>query len=132
MHRIAPIMLFVAGIIHLLPLSGLFGAHHLARLYGIALEDPNLIILMRHRALSIALLGVLLLGASREPRLRVVACCAGLASTASFIALCWGAPGVNPNLDRIVAVDAIVAACLLVALATHVGAVYFPARKLRR
>ncbi len=39
MRRIVPVLLVIVGLIHLLPLSGLLGADHLARLYGIALED---------------------------------------------------------------------------------------------
>ena len=119
MHSITPILLFIVGLIHLLPLSGLLGADHLARLYGIMLDDPNLVILMRHRALSIALLGMLLLAAARERRLRVLACCAGLASTLSFMALGWNTPAVNPLIARVVVADALASVCLLVALALH-------------
>lgn len=122
MHRIAPILLFTVGLLHLMPLSGLLGPDHLARLYGITLDDPNLIILMRHRALSIALLGVLLLVAARERRLRAPACCAGLASTLSFMALGWNTPAHNPLIARIVVVDAVASACLLVALVLHLHA----------
>jgi hypothetical protein len=49
--------LIVAGLIHLLPVTGVIGAHPLTAMYGIPFTDPNLLILMRHRALMLGLLG---------------------------------------------------------------------------
>ena len=55
-------MLAVVAVIHLLPLSGVLGAGRLAALYGLPFDEPNLAILMRHRAVLFGLLGVFLLG----------------------------------------------------------------------
>lgn len=109
MHRVSQIMLIVAGIIHLLPLAGVMGPAHLARLYGVVLSDPDLIILMRHRA-------VLLAGAWRT-ELRPAAYGAGLVSVLSFLALAWSAGGYNPLIARVVAADVVAAVCLLLAVA---------------
>ena len=49
MQKITSALLILAGIIHLLPLPGVLGAARQSSLYGLALEEPNLLILTRHR-----------------------------------------------------------------------------------
>lgn len=117
MHRVSQIMLVVVGIIHLLPLAGVMGPAHLARLYGVVLSDPDLIILMRHRAVLLALAGALLLAGAWRTELRPAAYGAGLVSVLSFLALAWSAGGYNPLIARVVAADVVAAVCLLLAVA---------------
>ena len=62
-------MLIVVGVIHLLPLSGVLGGAQLFSLYGVPVDDPNLEILMRHRAVLFGLLGVFLVYAAFKPSL---------------------------------------------------------------
>jgi len=50
-------MLVVVGVIHLLPLSGALSETRLTALYGISFDDPNLAILLRHRAVLFGLPG---------------------------------------------------------------------------
>jgi hypothetical protein len=64
MHIIIKAMLIVAGVIHILPLPGLIGAMHLERLYGITFKEPNLLIMMRHRAILFGLLGAFMIYAA--------------------------------------------------------------------
>jgi hypothetical protein len=108
-------MLIVVGIIHLLPLSGVLGAERLTALYGVAFEEPNLLVLMRHRAVLFGLLGVLLLLAAARPALQPLALASGFVSVASFVWLAWSAGGVNAALGRVVMVDLVAIACLVVA-----------------
>ncbi len=108
-------MLIVVGIIHLLPLSGVLGAERLTALYGVAFAEPNLLVLMRHRAVLFGLLGVLLLLAAARPALQPYALASGFVSVASFVWLAWSAGGVNAALGRVVTVDLFAIACLVVA-----------------
>jgi hypothetical protein len=116
LHRVAAILLTIAGIIHLLPLPGLLGATYLERLYGVAVEDPNLLILMRHRAVMFGLVGLLLVAAAFKADLRGLAYAAGLASATSFLAIAYGVGGYNALIGRVVVADVVATACLLVAI----------------
>jgi len=61
MRYLISVMLVVVAIIHLLPLPGVLGSERLAALYGLSFDDPNLQILMRHRAVLFGLLGVFIM-----------------------------------------------------------------------
>jgi hypothetical protein len=115
MNRITMACLALAGIIHLLPLPGVLGAGRLGRLYGVAIDDPNLSILLQHRAVLFGLLGALLVAAAWRPELRALALIAGLASTVSFLVIAWTADGYNAPLARVVAADIVAVILLLVA-----------------
>jgi hypothetical protein len=115
LNRITIACLTLAGIIHLLPLPGLFGAGQLRRLYGIAVDDPNLAILLQHRAVLFGLLGALLVAAAFRPELRTVALIAGLVSTLSFLVIAWGVGGYNSPVARVVAADIVAVLLLLLA-----------------
>ena len=61
-------VLVLVGVVHLLPLIGVLGAARLEQLYQVRIDDPNLLLLMRHRALMFGLLGALLLSSSIRPQ----------------------------------------------------------------
>jgi hypothetical protein len=115
LNRITIACLALAGIIHLLPLPGVLGAGQLRRLYGVGADDPNLGILLQHRAVLFGLLGALLLAAAFRPELRTVALIAGLVSTVSFLVIALGVGGYNPQVTRVVAADGLAVVLLLVA-----------------
>jgi hypothetical protein len=116
LHRVAAILLIIAGIIHLLPLPGLLGATYLERLYGVAVEDPNLLILMRHRAVMFGLVGLLLVAAAFKADLRGLAYAAGLVSATSFLAIAYGVGSYNAMIGRVVVADVVATACMLMAI----------------
>ncbi len=115
-ERIITLMLLVISIIHLLPLSGLFGAERLSTLYGLTISEPNLEILMRHRAVLFGLLGTFFAYAAFKPSLQPIAFVAAFASVGSFFYLAFSVGGYNDAVARVVAADYIAAACLLVAV----------------
>jgi len=118
-NKLIALLLLVAGIIHLLPLAGVLGGERLNALYGLALDEPNLQILMRHRAVLFGLLGALLVAAAFIPGLRSLALIGGLLSVISFLLLAWSAPLYNEALRRVVVADWVALACLLLALPLH-------------
>ena len=119
MSKLVAVLLLIVGIIHLLPVVGVLGGDRLNSLYGLNLDEPNLQILMRHRAVLFGLLGALLIAAAFLPGLRTLALLAGLVSVGSFLLLAWGTPLYNEALRRVVVADWIALACLLLAAPLH-------------
>jgi hypothetical protein len=112
-NTLATALYLVVGLVNLLPVSGVLSTGRLEALYGVSVADPNLIVLMRHRAVLFGIVGALLIAAAFHPPLRVVAFVAGLVSMLSFVAIAYGASELNAELRRVVAVD-LVASLLLV------------------
>lgn len=109
-------MLMVVAFIHLLPLLGVLGATQLASLYGLDFSDPNLAILMRHRAVLFGLMGVFFLYAAIRPAVQPIAFVAGFVSIVSFLVLAWMTGDYNPQVARIFAGDVVALAALVVAV----------------
>ena len=127
MHYRISAMLVVVGIIHLLPLSSVLSAERLTALYGMSSNEPNLAILMRHRAVLFGILGAFLVFAAFQPRLQALAFVAGFASVTSFLWLAWSVGGYNPQLARVFLADVVALACLAIGAATYA---YLHMRKL--
>lgn len=111
--------LIVVGVIHLLPLAGAFGRGRLQALYDVKCDDPNLEILMRHRAVSIGLYGALALLAAFRPELQELAIVAGLVTVLSFVWFVWSSGGCNTKVIRVVKADLVALAGLAVAAAAR-------------
>jgi hypothetical protein len=105
--------LIIVGVIHLLPLAGVLGARRLEQLYGIAFDEPNLVILMRHRAVLFGLLGAFLVFSAFNPPSQSMAFLAGWISVLSFLVLARSTGGYNHQTARVVKADLIALACLL-------------------
>ena len=108
-------MLVIVGVIHLLPATGAGGVARLAALYGITATDPNLEILMRHRAILFGILGAYLIYAAFRPALQPLALVAGFVSVVSFLWLAYSVGQFNEQLSRVVAADVLALVCLGVA-----------------
>lgn len=115
MGRVVTVLLIFVGINHLVPLSGVLGVDRLATLYGVAIEDPGLEILMRHRAILFGLLGLFLIYAAFQPSLQILAIIAGLTSVLSFIVIAWSVSGYNDSVGKVVIADIIATVALLAA-----------------
>lgn len=119
MHYVVSASLIAVGLIHLLPALGAVGAPQLARLYGVAVAGPDLLILLRHRAVLFGVLGVFFIVAAFARPLQLAALLIGLASVASFIAIARAVGGANAELQRVVKVDAGALIVLAGGLAAH-------------
>jgi hypothetical protein len=100
--KLVSVGLAVAGIINLLPTIGATGAGGLRSLYGFEIANPDLEILLRHRAVLFGIVGALLLAAAIRPGLREVAALVAGASMASFIVIALLVGGYGPAIGKIV------------------------------
>lgn len=107
-------MLTIVGIIHLLPLPGVLSVSRLQALYGVTITDPNLEILMRHRAVLFGILGAFLIYAAFRPGLQLAALIAGAVSVISFLVIAGIVGGYNTGIARVVTADIVAVACLLI------------------
>ena len=115
MRWLPAVLLGLVGIIHLLPVTGVLGASSLQRLYGVALTDPNLLILMQHRAVLFAIVGGVLIASAFKSEWRPLAITVGLVSITSFLLVAWSVGGYNALISRVVWVD--VAALVMLGVA---------------
>jgi len=114
MRYVVTTCLIVVAIIHLLPLAGVLGAGRLAALYGLDFSEPNLAILMRHRAVLFGLFGAFLVYAAFKPHLQGIAFIAAFISVVSFLLLAWTSGGYNPQVGRVVTADLVALAALVI------------------
>jgi|694.fasta_scaffold116901_4 hypothetical protein len=122
MPYITMIMLLVVAAIHLLPLVGACGKKNLFGLYGVFIVDPNVLILLRHRAVLFGLLGGLLVVAALIPPLRLTGLLAGAISVGSFLLIAWQEGCCNNHLRKVFVMDIVAAVCLACGLAAHLAA----------
>jgi uncharacterized BrkB/YihY/UPF0761 family membrane protein len=120
MKYLVSVMLVLVGVIHLLPLSGVLGSEQLASLYGIQFNEPNLEILMRHRAVLFGLLGAFMVFAAFKPAYQTVAFVGGFISVVSFLYLAWAVGGYNAQIGRVFIADVVALCCLIVGGLAHV------------
>ncbi len=120
MSSIISFFLIVVGIIHLLPLIGVAGSERLKSLYGIDVEERNLLILMRHRAILFGLFGVFLIYAAFRPDIQLMAILAGLASVVSFICISRLIGGYNSAIHKVIVIDIVAVIMLVIAAILYV------------
>ncbi len=105
----------VAALINFLPVMGVISAPQLERMYGVAVQGPDLAVLMRHRALLFGIVGALLAAAAFVPSLRWTAFFAGMLSMVGFLVFQALEGGTNAELGRVALVDYVGIAALAAA-----------------
>ena len=115
LRTIVTSMLALVSLIHLMPIAGILGAEQLESLYGIYLAEPNVLILMRHRAILFALFGVFMLLAAFREQYQPIALVAGYISVIGFLVLAYFGGDYNSELKRVVMADLVALAALVIA-----------------
>lgn len=97
----------LVGLINLVPAVGALSSDRIATAYGVAVEGPDLALLLRHRAALFGIVGGLaMVGAVHAPWRGPGAVAAGV-SMGSFLVLGLLVPGHGPALRRVVVADVV-------------------------
>jgi hypothetical protein len=115
MRALVTVLLLLAAAANLLPVLGALSTARLEALYGVVIQDTNLAILMRHRAVLFGIVGSLLAVAAFHAPVRPLAIPAGLVSMLAFIAIAGSVGDYNPLLRRVVIVDVAASVALVAA-----------------
>lgn len=119
MRFVVPTVLLLVALIHALPLVGVAGAAKISSLYGIAVQDPNLEILLRHRAVLFGLLAAFFTYAAFHRHLHALALVGGIASVVSFLLLAAASGGYNSALSTVVKADLLALGLLAGGVVAH-------------
>lgn len=106
------VLVFVS-IIHLLPGLGVLGGERLLTLYGVSPDEPNLQILLRHRAVLFAILGAGLVWSIFDPGWRPAMIAASMISMVVFLLFVLPESSANAALKRAAYIDIVAIVGLL-------------------
>jgi hypothetical protein len=119
MQHLWTVLVLIAAVINFAPVLGLFSPERMGAFYGVDLDDPNLQILMRHRAVLFGIVGALLFVAAFHAPLRTVGYVVGFSSMVSFLLIAWMVGGYNAEVQRVIVFDAVGIAALAGAALVH-------------
>ncbi|MGA9101240.1 hypothetical protein [Aeromicrobium sp.] len=114
--HLANALLVLVGLVNAVPgLIGSLSVERAATAYGIAVDSPDLAVVLRHRGVLLLIVGLGLIVAPWWPEIRTAAIAAGVISMASYVAIALAKPGLGRPLRKVMWVD--VGALALVAVA---------------
>ncbi len=116
MHRIVALILIAVGLLHLYPAVGVFGPGRLQALYDIGSSDADTLLLLRHRAVLFALLGIAMIAGGVHTPWRWPALIAGLVSTLSFVVLAFPLSDNSAAVTRVFWSDVVASGLLMFAV----------------
>jgi hypothetical protein len=122
-NRVVVMCLAIVALIHALPLMGLAGTAALERGYGVRLSDPNLTLLLVHRALMFGCFSAACIGAIIKPEWRGLVIGLMLVSTIGFALICgvmaFDGATINREITRVAIADGVAVIALLIARLAH-------------
>jgi hypothetical protein len=115
METVFRITLLAVGIVNAYPIVAAVFPTMLSSLYGIEINDANLLVLLRHRAVMLGIVGGLLIIAAFDARLYTLAVVAGLVSMLTYVLIAWQVGGYNASIGRIGVIDIVAIIALVIA-----------------
>ncbi len=115
MELIYRIILFIAGLINLLPSLLAFFPGKISKSYGVEIPNANYELLLRHRAILFGIIGGLMIFSAIFKKHYELATTVGLISMTSIILLYFLIDkGINAELKKVMVVDIIATVILLI------------------
>ena len=103
--KIIPILFWVLGFVHLVPMIAAIMPSQIAKLYGVVPSDNTQVVLLQHRALLLGLVGAACAFAAHNEAVRWPTLIGAVISMASFIILCVLQDQMGGALRKIALVD---------------------------
>ena len=104
--HLANALLVLVGLVNAVPgLIGSLSVERAASAYGIAVDSPDLAVVLRHRGVLLLIVGLGLIVAPWWPEIRTAAIVAGVISMASYVAIALAKPGLGRPLRTVMWVD---------------------------
>ncbi len=119
MQHLWTALVVIAAVINFAPALGVVSPGRMGAFYGIDLDDPNVQILMLHRAILFGVVGGLLFVAAFHPPLKALGYVVGFSSMVPFLLVAWIVGGYNAEIRRVMVVDAVGIAALAGAGLVH-------------
>ena len=116
MNRIYLTMLFLVGVINFLPIVGIFSIDKINQTYGLAINDNNLAILLRHRALLLGLIGGFVIYSVFNPQYQIAAIVLAAISMLAYLYFFYSIGNANPALLKIAQADIVGVVLLTIAV----------------
>ena len=105
MELLFRLLLFIVGIVNLVPSILAFFPERISKSYGIAVSNPNYELLLRHRAILFGVIGGLMVYAAITRKLYATSVLVGLVSMISFVLLYFVIGNINEELDKVMKID---------------------------
>ncbi len=107
MTILGQIFLMIAALINLAPMVGIASGSRIAKMYEIDVSDPNVEILMRHRAVLFGLIGAVMVWGVFAQHMFMPAAIIGFISMLSYLVLALAAKSYNQALRKVLIADII-------------------------
>lgn len=121
LDKIASVILFLVGIVNIIPVIAFFDISKTAKLYGLPIEGENLTILMRHRGILLAIVGIVLIVSAFKREYRILAISLALLSKIAFVILTFTSPDYNSQIKQVALIDIGAITLLLIVLGINFG-----------
>jgi len=105
MHKIYLFLLLLVGLINFFPIIGILSLDKINQAYGLSVNDNNLAILLRHRALLFGLIGGFVIYSVFNPKFQIAAIILAAISMLGYLYFFWSIGNSNPELLKIAQAD---------------------------